>query len=68
MDNLEGKVKFFKVDKGYGFVIQDETEFEYFFHIKKCPNLGEVTQDTLVTFEIESTKRGPNAVNVKPIK
>ena len=68
MNNLEGKVKFFKVDKGYGFVIQDETGFEYFFHIKKCPNLGHVETDTKVSFEIESTKRGPNAVNVKPVK
>lgn len=33
MDNIKvGTVKFFNKKKGYGFVVEDETKKEYFFH------------------------------------
>ena len=28
-----GKVKFYKPEQGYGFIIENDTEHEYFFHI-----------------------------------
>ena len=32
---LTGKVKFFNEKKGYGFIIDDESLNEFFFHISK---------------------------------
>jgi CspA family cold shock protein len=59
-----GKVKFFNVNKGYGFIIvNDERKSEIFFHCTKV--LGRVMTDSLVQFEIEEGKKGPVAINVK---
>lgn len=59
----EGVIKFYKEDKGYGFVISGEDE--YFFHITNShytPSAGD-----RVTFELKSVKRGVNAFHIKPV-
>jgi len=57
-----GKVKFFNISKGFGFIIADSGQ-ELFFHF--TGTIDKVTGEDEVTFEIEEGKRGPKAINVK---
>lgn len=59
----KGKVKFFKPTQGYGFIVEDGTNTEYFFHVTKV--LGEVKKDDLVTFQIIKSTKGLQAIDVK---
>lgn len=60
-----GTVKFFNDSKGYGFVIDDETQTEYFLHVSGL--IDEVREDDKVEFELKEGRKGLNAVNVKVI-
>lgn len=59
-----GKVKFYKADKGYGFIINDSDQKDYFFHIKKVLS-PTIQKDDLVEYDIVETKRGLQCINVK---
>jgi CspA family cold shock protein len=63
MNDLHGKVKFFNEEKGYGFIIDDDNQNEYFFHASNA--IDKVTQNDLVSYSLENGKRGLKAVNVK---
>lgn len=58
-----GVVKFFNQDKGYGFIIDLETDDSVFVHINNLS--GPIREGDRVTFEVEMGPKGPNAVNVK---
>lgn len=58
-----GKVKFFNQQKGFGFIVDDETEKEVFVHVTGL--IDKIKDDDLVTFEIVEDRRGPKAINVK---
>lgn len=61
---MKGKVKFFNVAKGFGFIAGDDGK-EYFVHktgLKEGVNLQE---NDSVTFDIEQGDKGPKAVNVE---
>lgn len=60
-----GKVKFFDSKKGYGFIIEDETEEEIFFHVSKVVHT--VKDGDFVSFTIGQGKKGKVAENVKLI-
>jgi CspA family cold shock protein len=60
-----GTVKFFKKDKGYGFIIDDESQTEVFVHITNCK--GDINSDDRVTFDITQGKKGDQATNVSRI-
>ena len=62
----KGVVKFFNNEKGYGFIIDQETQDSVFVHVN---NLSEPINDNdKVTFEVEMGPKGPNAVNVNLVK
>ena len=61
-----GKVKFFNETKGFGFIVEDETNNEYFVHISGVDG-NELSEGENVKFDLEEGKRGMNAVNVKVI-
>jgi cold shock protein len=61
-----GKVKFFNETKGFGFIVEDETNNEYFVHISGVDG-NELNEGENVKFDLEEGKRGMNAVNVKVI-
>lgn len=62
----KGHVKFFNDDKGFGFIIDEETKDSVFVHIN---NVSEPIQENdKVTFEIENGMKGPAAVRVNLIK
>lgn len=58
-----GRVEYFNDSKGFGF-IKDLTGVEkYFFHINNV--LTDITENNIVTFDLERGPKGMNAVNVK---
>ena len=60
-----GKVKFFNKTKGFGFIIQDDTNKEIFVHATGLMN--DIRENDKVSFDIEEGKKGLAAVNVKLI-
>ena len=61
-----GRVKFFSEDKGYGFIIDNETKEELFVHIKQCLYKPEVND--IVSFIVKSGNQGPVAAKVTKVK
>jgi CspA family cold shock protein len=61
-----GTVKFFKEDKGFGFIIDDDDQTEYFVHISGCNE--KIKTDDRVTFEVGQGKKGEIAMGVTKIK
>jgi CspA family cold shock protein len=59
-----GKVKFFNETKGFGFIVEDDTNNEYFVHISGVVDADSLEEGQEVSFELEEGKRGMNAVNV----
>jgi len=62
---MTGKVKFFNESKGFGFIIDKESDKEYFFHFTGC--LDQVKKDEMVEFELKESEKGVKCVNVKRI-
>jgi len=58
-----GKVKFFNESKGFGFIIDNDSDKEYFVHVTSL-NGQEIKEGDEVAFEVKETPRGLNAVNV----
>ena len=63
MSQQQGVIKFFNESKGYGFIVEDETENEIFVHASGL-NQKPVRQNQKVTFETKNGKKGLLAVNV----
>jgi CspA family cold shock protein len=59
----KGTVKFFNDAKGFGFILEDETEKEHFVHISGL--VDEIREGDKVEFDLEEGKKGLNAVKVK---
>ncbi|GAA0307581.1 CspA family cold shock protein [Gracilibacillus halotolerans] len=62
---VEGKVKWFNAEKGFGF-IEVEGQDDVFVHFSAIQGEGFKTleEGQSVTFEIEEGNRGPQAANV----
>ncbi len=63
-----GTVKFFNIDKGYGFISPDEGGKDSFVHISAVERagMGTLTESQRVRYEIESDRRGKDsAVNLE---
>ncbi|MBL0048390.1 MAG: cold shock domain-containing protein [Bacteroidetes bacterium] len=58
-----GKVKFFNVTKGFGFIKADDSDQEIFVHASGL--IDQIREEDNVTFEVAEGKKGLNAVNVK---
>ncbi len=61
-----GKVKFYNETKGYGFIVDDNTQEEYFTHATGL--IDKVQENDAVEYELEEGRKGLNAINVKVIK
>jgi cold shock CspA family protein len=61
----EGKVSFFDTSKGFGFIIDSNSQEKYFVHVSGL--LEEIKENDKVTYELEKGLKGLNAVRVKKI-
>lgn len=61
----EGKVSFFDSSKGFGFILENDTQEKYFVHVSGV--LEEIQENDKVAFELERGLKGMNAVRVKKI-
>ena len=68
---LNGSVKWFNEEKGYGFIAQDNGDSDVFVHFRQVnnPNGGRVSllEGQKVTFSIGEGQKGPQAENVTAI-
>ena len=61
----KGTVKFFNDTKGFGFIVEDESNKEHFVHISGL--IDEIREGDVVEFDLTEGKKGLNAVNVKVV-
>ena len=61
---MNGKVKFFNQDKGFGFIAGDDGK-EYFMHHSSIAPGTTLRENDAVTFDVTEGDRGPKAANVK---
>ena len=68
---LDGSVKWFNEEKGYGFIQQDNGGKDVFVHFRQVNNAGHgrvcLAENKKVTFEIGEGQKGPQAENVTPL-
>jgi CspA family cold shock protein len=65
---VTGKVKFFNVQKGYGFIAPEDGGKDAFVHISALERAGlsSLAQDQRVTYDLETDQRGKtSAVNIQ---
>ena len=60
-----GTVKFFNNSKGYGFITPDEGGKDVFVHMNGL--IDEIAEGDKVSYDVEESEKGLNAVNVKVI-
>jgi CspA family cold shock protein len=58
-----GTVKFFNETKGFGFIVDDATQEEFFVHVTGL--VDKIREGDKVEFELTRGKKGMNAVDVK---
>lgn len=59
----KGIVKFYNFSRGFGFIKEADSPKEYFVHSSGLKD--NIKEDDEVTFDLETGKKGLNAVNVK---
>jgi len=63
----QGTVKFFNETKGFGFIINQETEEELFVHISEVAD-GDILEGDIVEYQEGEGKKGPMATNVTVVE
>jgi CspA family cold shock protein len=61
-----GTVKFFNEAKGYGFILEDDTNRDIFVHVTGLDGLT-IRENDRVEFDVVEGKKGLNAVQVRKI-
>lgn len=63
-----GKVKFFDVTKGYGFIVDDESKNELFVHATSVQEESKpLKKDDKVSFDTKQGNKGMMAIDVAKI-
>lgn len=65
-----GKVKWFNNAKGYGFILPDEGNEDYFAHYSTIVMKGYKTLKAgqPVTFDVEQGPKGTHAINIRALE
>ncbi len=61
----KGTVKFFNRSKGFGFIVEDDTNEEFFVHVSGI--IDDIQDGDAVEFEVTEGRKGLNAIDVKVI-
>lgn len=66
---INGTVKWFNADKGFGFIAPDDGSADVFVHFSAIQSNGfrSLEENQHVSFEIEDGAKGPAAANVTVI-
>ena len=68
---VDGSVKWFNEEKGYGFIQQDNGQSDIFVHFRQVNRTGpgrvSLAEGQKVTFEVGEGQKGPCANKVVPI-
>lgn len=69
-DMYQGTVKFFNVQKGFGFITPEDGGQDVFVHISELRKSGitSLTEGQAVSYAVEKTPKGMNAVNVSIVE
>ncbi len=67
---IEGKVKWFNEDKGFGFIERNDGGEDVFLHFSALNSSGfkTIAEDARVEFDVEQGPKGPKATNVVEIR
>jgi CspA family cold shock protein len=66
-ERLSGRVKFFRKDKGYGFITPDSGGDDIFVHKSQLSGgLTSLSDGQQVTYEVGQGRKGPEARDVRP--
>ena len=60
---IQGTVKFFNEEKGFGFIKHDDSNKETFVHANGL--IDQIEANDKVVFDVQEGRKGLNAVNVK---
>lgn len=65
-DSVQGTVKWFNDDKGFGFLTPEDGGKDVFVHFRSIESDGfkSLSEGQRVTFKIEQGQKGPQATNV----
>jgi len=65
-NSVNGVVKWFNEDKGFGFITQDDGGKDVFVHFRSIASEGFKTlaEGQAVSFNVEQGQKGPQATNV----
>jgi len=70
-DIINGTVKWFNTEKGYGFIQPEDGGKDVFVHFRQVNHTGfgrvELNEGQKVTFSIGQGEKGPPAENVTPL-
>jgi CspA family cold shock protein len=68
-ERVEGKVKWFNEDKGYGFIERNDGGDDVFLHFSALNQAGfkSIREDAEVAFDVEHGPKGAKASNVEEI-
>ncbi len=62
---LNGTVKFYNDAKGFGFIVDDQSQSDVFVHATGL--VDKVSQNDKVTYDVKDGQKGLNAINVKKV-
>ena len=62
----QGKVKWFDEEKGFGFIVPDDSTPDVFVHYSAIQTDGfrTLAENDVVQYELETSEKGPRAANV----
>lgn len=60
-----GTVKFFNESKGFGFIVEEGSNKEYFVHVSGL--IDDIQEGDNVEFDLKEGRKGLNAVDVKVV-
>ncbi len=62
---IKGTVKFFNETKGFGFIVENDSNKEHFVHVSGL--IDEIKEGDEVEFDLKEGKKGLNAIDVKVV-